>query len=544
LILAAAVLLLLGAAPSHRFIQVTLPASAAHAVSGRLLVMARAVPQGDAPAMLDVNELQPGATRVAAQEVSDLAPGGAVDVDLDAMAYPADLPAGRVAFQAVLDVHHDYAYAGREGGDVASKVSLATSADLPALSLTEPVAAADPLVLPADASAEEKAAFALARPHVTPLAYPSLSLAKFWGRPKTVRGWVLTPPDYDPAGPALYPTVYYFPGYGSSLASFARHIGYIDNAMRHHQMAPMIWVFLDQSSQTGTHEFADSVNNGPWGNMLTRELVPYLQVKYRMRIEPGARYLTGHSSGGWAALWVISRYPALFGGAWATAPDPVDFHDFSGVDLYAPGANMYTAPDGSKRPLMRAGGKPGATIESVAKLERVLGPTGGQLSSFDWVFSPRGPDGRPEPLFDRDTGAVDHDVAAHWEEAYDIAGRIASHAGVLRHALPGKIHVIVGTADTFFLDGPVHRLQAVMDHAGLAAQFTYLPGRTHSDLYVKGDDKGGLLKDIVADMAKAASAVPVAKPAPDDDAPQPDKPGLGDAPFPTPPSLDGTRPQE
>ena len=479
--------------------------------------MARAVPQGDAPAALDVNELQPGDTRVAAQEISDLAPGSAVDVDLDAVAYPADLPAGRLALQAVLDVHHDYAYAGRHGGDVTSKVSLAETADLPALSLSETIADTDPLALPDDASAQEKAAFAAARPHVTPLVYPSLALAKFWGRPTSVRGWVLTPPDYDPAGSALYPTVYYLPGYGSGLASFTGRIGYVDDAMRHHQMAPMIWVFLDQSSQTGTHEFADSVNNGPWGDVLTHDLVPYLQDKYRMRSEPGTRFLTGHSSGGWASLWVMSRYPALFGGAWATSPDPVDFHDFSGVDLYAPGANMYTAPDGTKRPLMRVEGR--ATIESVARLERVLGPTGGQLSSFDWVFSPRGPDGRPEPLFDRDTGAVDHDVAAHWQENYDIAARIAAHARLLAHALPGKIHVIVGTADTFFLDGPVHRLQAVMEHAGLAAQFTYLPGRTHSDLYTKGDDRRGLLKDIVADMAKAASAVPVTASASDDDAP-------------------------
>ena len=281
----------------------------------------------------------------------------------------------------------------------------------------------------------------------------------------------------------------------------------------------MIWVFLDQSSRTGTHEFADSVNNGPWGAALTRELVPYLQSKYRMRTEPGTRFLTGHSSGGWAALWVISRYPGLFGGAWATSPDPVDFHDFSGVDLYAPDANMYTAPDGTKRPLLRRDGKPGATIESVAKLERVLGPTGGQLSSFDWVFSPRGPDGQPEPLFDRQTGAVDHDVAAHWQAEYDVTGRIGAHVQMLQHSLPGKIHVVVGTADTFFLDGPVHRLQAVMEQAGLAATFTYLPGRTHSDVYTKGDDKRGLLKDFAVDMGKVAAAVPVTRPPSDDATP-------------------------
>ena len=34
-----------------------------------------------------------------------------------------------------------------------------------------------------------------------------------------------------------------------------------------------------------------------------------------------------------------------------------------------------------------------------AMQEDVAGPVGGQLGSFDWVFSPRGPDGRPMKLF-------------------------------------------------------------------------------------------------------------------------------------------------
>ena len=36
----------------------------------------------------------------------------------------------------------------------------------------------------------------------------------------------------------------------------------------------MIWVMLLQASPTGTHEFADSANNGPWGKALTMELIP------------------------------------------------------------------------------------------------------------------------------------------------------------------------------------------------------------------------------------------------------------------------------
>ncbi len=48
----------------------------------------------------------------------------------------------------------------------------------------------------------------------------------------------------------------------------------------------MIWVFLDESSPTGTHEFADSVNNGPWGQALTTEFIPYFETQI-----PHGRYV-------------------------------------------------------------------------------------------------------------------------------------------------------------------------------------------------------------------------------------------------------------
>ena len=56
------------------------------------------------------------------------------------------------------------------------------------------------------------------------------------------------------------------------------------------------------------------------------------------------RFLNGHSSGGWATLQLQTHYPKIFGGTWSTSPDPSDFHDFTGVDLYAPNANRTTGP--------------------------------------------------------------------------------------------------------------------------------------------------------------------------------------------------------
>jgi hypothetical protein len=60
------------------------------------------------------------------------------------------------------------------------------------------------------------------------------------------------------------------------------------------------------------------------------------------------------------------------------------------------------------------------TLQGFARLETVLGPYGGQLASFEWVFSPRGADGHPMPMFDRTTGEVDPLVVQAWQK-YDIA---------------------------------------------------------------------------------------------------------------------------
>jgi hypothetical protein len=319
-----------------------------------------------------------------------------------------------------------------------------------------------------------------------------------------MRGFVLLPPGYDAKAAATYPVVYFTHGFGGGLDHFAGSIANTWLAMSKGEMPPMIWVYLDESSPTGTHEFADSVNNGPWGKALTEELIPQLESTYRMDAKASGRFLNGHSSGGWATLWLQTRYPKIFGGTWSTSPDPSDFHDFTGVDLYAPHANMYRKPDGSAYPLIRDKGKMLATVQQFSQLERVLGSYGGQMTSFDWVFSPRGKDGRPMPMFDRDTGDVDADVVAYWRDHYDIAHRLQAEWPQLAPDLDGKIHLIVGTADTFYLDGAAHRLKGVLDGLHAQSDIRFLPDKTHFDLYAVGNDRSALLKQIAWEMYAVA----------------------------------------
>ncbi|MEE5092023.1 alpha/beta hydrolase-fold protein [Xanthomonas euvesicatoria] len=508
-------------APAHRLLRVTLGGATDQATSGRLLVFATLAKDTQAQAKqsgkdgkveeVNMNPFRPTAVAVAAQDVTALAPGGSVQIDLDNIAFPrgvSSLPAGGYLFQAVLDPDGSYGYSGRDGGDLLSEVTAVTLAKgkpLPALTLSKQVPVSDdPWQVSPRAPQAVRNAVPEAKLHSADASMVSTSLSTFWGRPVSLRARVLTPPGYNAKAATRYPTVYVTHGFGGNYNRFAGSIASTWSLMAAKQMPPMIWVFLDQSTPTGTHEFADSVNNGPWGTALTEELIPALERQYKMDGKASGRFLNGHSSGGWATLWLQTRYPKLFGGTWSTSPDSSDFRDFTGPDLYAPNANVYRRADGSQFPLIRDHGKVLADLETFAKLERVLGPYGGQLTSFEWVFSPRGADGRPLPMFDRDTGKVDPAVVAYWRTHYDISARVAAQWPTLKPDLDGKIHLIVGTADTFYLDGAAHQFQAVLDGLGARSDFRYLEGRTHFDLYTEGDDNDALMKKIAAEMYAVA----------------------------------------
>ncbi|HUA62712.1 MAG TPA: alpha/beta hydrolase-fold protein [Verrucomicrobiae bacterium] len=473
-------------------------------LNGRLLIFLK---HGTGDKEVSNDEFHPEATWVAGEEVHDLAPGSSVEVNLDETAFPkpfSTIPPGDYEVQAVLDTDHSYSYSGRGPQDWISVVlSLPHwtpgAGPEPSLTLDQHPAASPRAAVIARAmervrASQSKEPIAQKEEWVSPL------LTRFWGHPVAVRAWVVLPPGYNSASADRYPAVYWTHGFGGNLDLCLLSGLVIRDRMEQQRMPPMIWVMLDESVPQGTHEFADSVNNGPQGAALTTEFIPHLERKYRMDAQVKGRFLNGHSSGGWATLQLQINYPKIFGGTWSTSPDPSIFSNFTGPDLYLPNANIYKRPDGSPWPIMRENGKVVATLEQFSKLEAVLGPYGGQMSSFDWVFSPKSDSGAPEPMYDRKTGAVNPGVIAYWRDHYDLAHIVESTWAQHGQDLKGRIHVIVGTADTFYLDGPAHQFEAVLNRLGGDAHFTYLPGKTHFDLYTEGKDQGALFDRIGAEM--------------------------------------------
>jgi len=505
--------------PAQVVFHVSLGQASPTPVSGRLLVFAKPLGADEKRpvAAVDMDQIDTHATAIAAQEVAHLEPAATVELDADVTAFPrpfSQLKPGRYAVQAVLDRDHSYNYTGRGPGDLVSGV---VEMNLPGnaaqlLTLATAIPETDPLQPLFNVPAAVREVYATAKADIHPIDFTSPALSRFWGRPVVLRGWVVTPPDYAAHPGQRYPTVYYTQGFGGSLRSLHDvAVGRWDE-MKTGKAPPMIWVGLDQSSPTGTSEFVDSVNNGPWGQTLTAELIPELERQYRMDAKPSGRMLTGHSSGGWAVLWLQVKYPKLFGGVWPTSPDPSDFHEFLGIDLYAPNANVYRKADGTPRPLARDKGEMLVAVEDYARREAVVGEYGGQMASFEWTFSPRAPGGLPVPMFERATGAVDPAVVAYWKEHYEVAEYLRRHWPELRRDLDGKIHLTVGSADTFYLDSSAHLLEGTMKGLGARTDFRYVEGRGHFDLYRVGDDPWGLYKSIAREMYTLAR--PGSKPAP------------------------------
>jgi S-formylglutathione hydrolase FrmB len=237
---------------------------------------------------------------------------------------------------------------------------------------------------------------------------------------------------------------------------------------------------LDPDCGTGHHVFADSATNGPRGRALVEELIPYIEKTFPAIADPRARLVNGHSSGGWSSLWLQVTYPDTFGGVWSTSPDPVDFRDFQRIDLYAKDANMFRDPAGNRRPLARMRYRAVLFYDSFSRMEDVIGD-GGQLHSFEAVFSPLASNRSPRQLWDRATGAVDPETAGAWE-AYDIHLVLERNWRSLAPKLLGKLHVVTGGVDTFYLEGAVKLLKESLEALGSDAVVEIVPDRDHGNL--------------------------------------------------------------
>jgi hypothetical protein len=213
----------------------------------------------------------------------------------------------------------------------------------------------------------------------------------------------------------------------------------------------------------------NSANLGPYGDAINHELIPAIEKQFRGLGQGWARFTYGGSTGGWEALATQVFYPKMYNGSFAACPDPVDFHAYQIVNLYAD-KNAYMLQGQAlsvERPEIRNYlGEVFATERDGGYMELALGDrgrSGGQDDIWQAVFGPRGADGYPQRVFDKVTGDIDPKIAAYWRDHYDLTHIIQRDWSKLGPDLAGKIHIYVGSADTYYLNDAVYYAQSTLE---------------------------------------------------------------------------------
>ena len=451
-------------------------------------------------------------------DVDGLAPGRPVAIDGKAWGWPVrslnDIPAGDYWIQALLNRYETFhrgdghtvkmpmdqgegQHWDRKPGNLYSKpvkmhIDPARGGEI-AISLDQEV----PVIEPPKDTAQVKY-----------IRVQNDRLTKFWGRPMSLGAIVLLPYGWDAHPNAHYPIVVHhghFPRDAESDnwretppdpkaegterdAQQAAYQFYKD--WNGPGFPRMIHVLVQHPTPYFDDSYAvNSANNGPYGDAITRDLLPYIEQRFRGVGQPWARALIGGSTGGWEAFGVQVFYPEDYNGAWALCPDPIDFRSYRSVNIYDE-HNAYHYEDNPWKRTPKPGfrdyrGHLYSTFEERNLVELVLGTHGrsaGQHDAWASVFGPVGDDGYYKPLYDRMTGAIDPEVAKYWRDHYDLRFILERDWKTLGPKLRGRIHITSGTMDNGYLNNAVYQMEAFLRSAASPpadAEIVYGERREH-----------------------------------------------------------------
>ncbi|MGH7973211.1 MAG: alpha/beta hydrolase-fold protein [Limisphaerales bacterium] len=291
-------------------------------------------------------------------------------------------------------------------------------------------------------------------------------LSDFFKRPMYLRAGIILPRDYDNEPGRKYPLWVRIGGFGTRYTAVGRMMsgfGEFHTVLQAADTPRFILMLVDGAGPYGDPYYVNSANNGPYGDALVQELIPFVEQKFRAMGEPRARVLSGVSTGGWVSLALQVFYPDFFNGTWSSCPDPVDFRAFELVNIYS-NSDAYVNAYGNERPSERdLKGDVVLTMRREVGVENLLGGgnsytrSGQQWGSWDAVYSPRAADGGPAPLWDAHTGRINPEVAEAWRK-YDLRLLLEENWATLGPKLRGKIHIASGEADQYFLNNAAHLL--------------------------------------------------------------------------------------
>ena len=318
----------------------------------------------------------------------------------------------------------------------------------------------------------------------------SKRLTEFWGRPMFLGAHILLPEGWDTHPDVKYPLAIYhghfpddFGGWRTTppdenlkpdtSVRFNNLIGYNKIVQQEAYNFYKLWtgsnfprviaIEIQHANPYYDDSYAvNSANIGPYGDAITYELIPEIEKRFRGIGQGWARFMYGGSTGGWEVLAAQVFYPDEYNGCFAACPDPIDFRHYTSFNIYEDKNAYYR--EGPFRKVLRPGhrnylGHLNTMVKDMNYRELALGTksrSGDQWDIWEAVYSPVGKDGYPERIFDKYSGEINKQVAAHWKENYDLVHIINRDWSKIGNKLSGKIHIYVGDMDNYYLNNAVY----------------------------------------------------------------------------------------
>jgi enterochelin esterase-like enzyme len=138
---------------------------------------------------------------------------------------------------------------------------------------------------------------------------------------------VYLPASYATNKTKRYPVVYFLHGYTDNDAKFYGFAPHwmtlpplLDTAFASGKLGEMIVVTPNAFTRFHGSMYSSSVATGNWEEFIAKELVAYIDARYRTLAQPASRGLAGHSMGGYGTLRIGQKYPDVFSALYLLSP--------------------------------------------------------------------------------------------------------------------------------------------------------------------------------------------------------------------------------
>ncbi|MBD2755268.1 alpha/beta hydrolase [Spirosoma validum] len=193
---------------------------------------------------------------------------------------------------------------------------------------------------------------------------------------------IYLPPGYEESK-QRYPVIYFLHGgmdvLGDSIVmAWWRLHELMDAAILKGHIHPMILVLPNSDAKLGAGFYTNSTLTGNWSDYIGKDVVAYIDKRYRTIANRNSRGLSGHSMGGNGALKIGMLYPEVFGTVYAHSPANLGWAAefslnasfFKGMDSYR---NQYSIAE-IQDDLFKRGDGTKFYMKAMANLARAYSP--------------------------------------------------------------------------------------------------------------------------------------------------------------------------